>query len=120
MGRFPIVQAKEQQWPEITGVTWYTMALSIASKNQGEFFNVYALCSKKLQVAEMPAQYASTYIRGPAAVAPQQFHAVPPPPPPRRPGFHVTTNTRTIEFVPETILSTDMYDENVDSDSFEC
>ena len=93
------------------------MALSIASKNQEEFYKVYALCCKKLQTNfEVPAQYASQFIRGPSAGGRQQCHAVPPPP--ERPAtfkqsFHITTNTRTIEFVPEEILSTTMFDEDI-------
>jgi hypothetical protein len=128
VGRFPIVRAKTEQWPEITEVTWYTMALSIASRNQEDFHKVYALCNKKLGTnAEAPAQYASTYIRGPAVGGPLRYQGPPPPPPPRPPppaatfrqSFHVTTNTRTIEFVPDTVLSTTMYDDNIDKDTDE-
>ena len=100
------------------------MALSIASKNQEDFHKVYALCCKKLETnAEVPAQYASTYIHGPSAGGPQQYHAVPPPPEKTatfRQSFHVTTNTRTIEFVPDQVLSTTMYDEDIDEDILEC
>ena len=69
---------------------------------------------------EMPAQYAAQFIRAPPAGVPQQWNAAPPPPPsppfPFTQRFHITTNERTIEFVPESQLSTTMGDDNV----FEC
>jgi hypothetical protein len=89
VGRFPILLAESEAWPEINERTWYMIAMTIASqmKNQEQFPQVFALCNQKLQTyPAAPAQYAATYLRHPGQTVEDPktnagFHVVPPPPP---------------------------------------
>ena len=88
VGRFPIVQAQSEAWPEICERTWYVMAMTIAqqARSQKEFPKVFALCNQKLQsYPTAPARYAATYLHHPDERAVDMrttagFHAMPPPP----------------------------------------
>jgi hypothetical protein len=85
VGRFPIVLAQKEAWPEICEKTWYMIAMTIAQqeKNRQEFPKVFALCNKKLQShPDVPAQYAATYLHHPDERTVDKrttvgFHAVP-------------------------------------------
>jgi hypothetical protein len=89
VGRFPILLAESEAWPEINERTWYMIAMTIASqiKNQEQFPQVFALCNQKLQTyPAAPALYAATYLRHPGQTVEDPktnagFHVVPPPPP---------------------------------------
>ncbi len=89
VGRFPIVQAISEGWPEINDETWYTMAMTIAATNPQVFPKVYALCNKKLGTNPAgPAEHAAMYIHSPVQQAPwpagpYNNRGNPPPPPPR-------------------------------------
>ncbi len=88
VGRFPIVQANTEGWPEINDESWYKMAMTIAMQYKQQFPKVYALCNQRLGTNPAgPAEHAATYIRSPLQQAPWPAPPYiinnPPPPPPR-------------------------------------
>ena len=84
IGRFPIKQAIEEDWPEIKEDNWYMMALAIASTDVENLSKVYYLCNKKLaRDPAVPIIYAAQHIRSPVqAQWPVRPTYYPPPPPP--------------------------------------
>jgi hypothetical protein len=131
VGRFPIELAQKEAWPEISEITWYVIAMTIAQQeeNRQAFPKVFALCNKKLQShPDVPAQYAATYLRHPdattvnkrttagyllpgqkvEATATVGSYVVPPPPPrpsqaPPPPRFSLMTQDGPLGFEPDEV-----------------
>ncbi len=89
IGRFPIVQAITEDWPEINDESWYKMAMTIAMQHTQQFHKIYAFCNQMLGTDPAgPAAHAAKYIRSPMQQAPwpapPHTRDNPPPPPPQQ------------------------------------
>ncbi len=102
VGRFPINEALNENWPEIAEQIWYQMAWEIAKTAPHQLMEILAMCNQRIKTPghTVPTIYSAPFVRAPFSV-PQA--PPPPPPPPRRQLYPISAAAGPIPNGPDSV-----------------